>query len=52
MEALDQLTAAAIIESTIGTLDGLAENDDFTEEEKETLAEARDIIVKEYEGDE
>jgi len=52
MNALDQLTAAAMIESTIGTLDGLADNEDFTDEEQETLAEARDIIAEKFDNEE
>lgn len=47
MNGLDQLTAAAMIETTVGTLDGLSENDDFTDEQQAVFAEARTIIQTE-----
>jgi hypothetical protein len=51
MNKLDQLTAAAMIESTIGTLDGLSKNEEFSDEEQQTLEEARNIIQDVYDDD-
>jgi len=53
MKALDQLTAAAMMETTVATLHGLSNNDDFTEEQQEVFADARDLINQEIlDGDE